>query len=239
MRAGAGLGRMAPAGRELRGQVLAAQCAGERRGAHDPREGHVKDGDGHETGDGDRPQQRHLARAAQRAAADSPHGLQHDGRDGGLDAVEHAGHPAHVAERHVDPAQRDEDEQRGQHEQPARHDAARGAVHQPADVGGQLLRLGPGQQHAVVERVQEAPLGNPALLLDQLAVHDRDLAGGPAEADEAQPEPEPEGLAQRHVMRGGGSGGGCGHHGAAPFIRSGFQLCGSPCASRHHAYSAS
>jgi hypothetical protein len=32
----------------------------------------------------------------------------------------------------------------GQDEQPARHDAAGGAVHQPADIGRKLLCLGPG-----------------------------------------------------------------------------------------------
>ena len=55
------------------------------------------------------------------------------------------------------------------------------AVHQPADVDGELLRLGAGQQHAVVERVQEPLLADPAAPLDQLAVHDRDLACRPAE----------------------------------------------------------
>ena len=60
-------------------------------------------------------------------------------------------------------------------------DAAPRAVHQPADVDGELLRLGAGQQHAVVERVQEALLAEPAPALDQLAVHDRDLPGRAAE----------------------------------------------------------
>jgi hypothetical protein len=45
---------------------------------------------------------------------------------------------------------------------------APGAVHQPADVGGELLRLWSGQQHAVVERVQEAAFADPAPFLDQL-----------------------------------------------------------------------
>ena len=41
---------------------------------------------------------------------------------------------------------------------------APGAVHQPADVGRELLRLRAGQHHAVVQRVQEAPLADPAPL---------------------------------------------------------------------------
>jgi len=62
-------------------------------------------------------------------------------------------------------------------------------VHHPADVGRELLRLGSGQHHAVVERVQKALLGDPAFPLDQVLVHDRDLPGRAAEADEAELEP--------------------------------------------------
>ena len=70
-------------------------------------------------------------------------------------------------------------------------------MHQPADVGRKLLRLGPGQQHAVVEGVQEPLLRDPALLLDQDAVHHGDLAGGTAEAQRRDPHPRPERLVQR------------------------------------------
>ena len=42
--------------------------------------------------------------------------------------------------------------------------------------------------------MEEAPLGDPAPPLDQLVVHDRDLAGRTAEADAAELEPEPERL---------------------------------------------
>jgi len=49
--------------------------------------------------------------------------------------------------------------------------------------------------------MQESTLGNPALLVHQLAVHDRDLAGRPPETDEAQFEPEPQRFAERHCTR--------------------------------------
>ena len=94
----------------------------------------------------------------------------------------------------------------GSDEQPAGHDAAERAVHQPADIGGELLRLGAGQQHAVVERMQEPLLGDPALLLDEDAVHHRDLAGRAAEAQRRNPHPRPERLAQGHAVRRSGSG---------------------------------
>src|SRR5262249_33505365 len=80
-------------------------------------------------------------------------------------------------------------------------DAAPRAVHQPADVGGELLRLGSRQHHAVVERVQEAPFRDPALLLDQLAMHDRDLAGWTAEADPAELPPVAERLGATRNLR--------------------------------------
>jgi hypothetical protein len=47
-----------------------------------------------------------------------------------------------------------------------------------------LLRLGPGQQRAVVERVKVTLLVDPALLLDKDAVHQRDLARRAAKAEE-------------------------------------------------------
>src|SRR5689334_22404181 len=63
-------------------------------------------------------------------------------------------------------------------------------MHQPTNVGSQLLGRGTGQKHAVVERVQEARFGDPATPLHQLLVHDGDLPRGAAEADETQLEPE-------------------------------------------------
>jgi DNA-binding transcriptional MerR regulator len=45
--------------------------------------------------------------------------------------------------------------------------------HQPADVDGHLLGLRPGQQHAVRECVQEAAFADPAVLVDDAALHDR------------------------------------------------------------------
>jgi hypothetical protein len=42
--------------------------------------------------------------------------------------------------------------------------------------------------------MQEAMFGDPAPALDQFLVHDRDLPGRTAEADEAELEPEAQGL---------------------------------------------
>ena len=75
-------------------------------------------------------------------------------------------------------------------------------MHQPADIGGELLRLRARQQHAVVQRVQETRLRYPALLLDDDAVHHRDLAGRSAERQQRDAQPDPERLAHADAMGG-------------------------------------
>ena len=116
-------------------------------------------------------------------AADPHHRLEHDREHRGLEAEEQGRDDADLAEQGVDDAERHDRDDAGQDEQHAGDEAAERAVHEPADIGGELLRLGAGQEHAVVQRMQEPVLADPALLLDEDAVHDRDLAGGAAEAD--------------------------------------------------------
>ena len=55
-------------------------------------------------------------------------------------------------------------------------------MHEPADINGELLRLGTGQKHAVIEGVQKPALPDPAFLVDDDPVHDCDLSRGAAEA---------------------------------------------------------
>ena len=78
-------------------------------------------------------------------------------------------------------------------------ESATGAVQQPADVDGKLLGLGTGQQHAVVQGVEEAVLADPALLLDQDAVHHRDLAGRSAKTQQRDARPAAQGFAEGDV----------------------------------------
>jgi len=189
-----------------------AEVSDQSSGKHDRGERCVEGEDRDKRRRGDAPHPSVL----QRPRADAVGRMQHQRGDGRLDAVEETRHHGHITEAQVDPAQRDEDEQRRQHEQRTGHDAAPGAVHQPSDVGGELLGFGAGQQHAVVQRMQEPVLADPAPSFDELGMHDRDLACGPAETDEAELEPEAErfGEADRRRLRCRdvrGHGGGIGH----------------------------
>ena len=58
----------------------------------------------------------------------------------------------------------------GKYEQPPGNKTAYGPMHEPANVSGKLLRLGAGQQHAVVQCMEKPLLGNPPLLLDEDAM---------------------------------------------------------------------
>ena len=188
---------MAAADGELVGREPAADVADDPGADDDQREGQLEREDRNECRGGDRPQHAVL----ERARADAVGGEHHDRRDCRLDAVQNSGDRRHVAERHVDPRQRDQDEKRRQEEQRARDDAAPGPVHHPADVSRKLGCLRPRQHHAVVERVQEPPFRNPAPAFHQVLMHDGDLAGGAPEADEAELEPVPEGFPEGNRLR--------------------------------------
>ena len=186
------------AGGELARGQAPADGADDAGCQHDVREGDLESEDGDEGRGADRPQHAVL----ERARADAVRGEYDNGGDRRLDAVEDARHQRHLAEHQIDPGQRHQEEHGGQHEQHAGDDAAPGPVHHPADIGGELGGLRPGQQHAIVERMQEALLRDPAPFLHQVLVHDGDLPGGAAEADEAELEPVAEGLSETH-RRGG------------------------------------
>ena len=131
-----------------------------------------------------------------RALADAHDRFQHDREHRRLQPEEQRRDDPDLAVGGIDVAQRHDGDDAGQDEQHAGHQAAERAVHQPADIGRELLRLRPRQQHAVVERVQEPALGDPALLLDQDAMHHRDLPGRAAEAQQRDAQPDAERLAR-------------------------------------------
>jgi hypothetical protein len=58
------------------------------------------------------------------------------------------------------------------------------------------MRFGPGQQHAITERVQEPVLADPLFFVDDDPVHDRDLSRRSAKAERGDTQPNPERFAE-------------------------------------------
>ena len=131
-------------------------------------------------------------------AARDPHDRLDDQRDRRRLQAEDCGrHERHVAVQRVEEGQGEQQENRRHQEAEPRDDAARDAVQAPAEPDRELQRLGARQQDHEVERIQVGALVDPAPLLDELAMHDRDLRDRPAEGNQPQPEPVPERLAAR------------------------------------------
>jgi hypothetical protein len=127
---------------------------------------------------------------AQRPAADPKSGRDDNREHRRLESVEHRRNSRQTAPGDIDETESPQEQRRRQHEQRARDHAAPRAMQQPPDVRRELLRFRTGQEHAVIQRVQKPRLADPASLLHQLRVHDRNLPGRPAEADQAELEPE-------------------------------------------------
>jgi hypothetical protein len=115
---------------------------------------------------------------------------------------EQAGDRGQIADRHISDAKPEDRQEAGQNEQQARDQPAQGPVQQPADIGRKLLRFRPRQKHAEIERVEEALLPDPFLLVDQDAVHDRNLPRRAAEAQRRDPRPDANRLAKADAVIG-------------------------------------
>jgi hypothetical protein len=101
----------------------------------------------------------------------------------------------------VQNTQYEQTDETGDHEQSSGNDPAPCLMQKPADVRRQLLRLGTGQQHAIIECMQKPAFADPALFFHQVAVHHRDLARRAAEAVERHLDPKPKRLAEGHGNR--------------------------------------
>ncbi len=182
-------------GREGIGPDQVAGDAEKRRATDNGRE---RDGE-KEDADKGRPGNRDHRTVPERPFADLEYGLDDDGEHGGFDAEEKTLDEADILITGVEDAENQDDSSARQDEQNTRHQSAQCPVQQPADIGRKLLRLGSRQQHAVVQRVQEPGLADPPLLVDQDAVHHRDLAGRSAETEQRDPKPDAECLTERDV----------------------------------------
>ena len=102
----------------------------------------------------------------------------------------------------VQPAQHHDRDESGQHEQRPGDHAAPASGAAASRCTSRAARLRSRQQHAVVERVQEPVLADPALLLDQDTVHHGDLPGRPAEAERGDLRPHAHRCAERDAVAG-------------------------------------
>ncbi len=159
-----------------------------RRDDERKRDGKEEDRDKGRRRDGD------VVRPAQGALRHAEKRLDDDHEHGGLDAEKGRFHQRDLAEVCVSDGEREHDRGTGQHEEKAGGETADRPVEPPADVSGELHRLGAGKQHAKVKRMQEALFRNPAPLIDDEAMHQGDLSGGAAEGQEADFAPERERL---------------------------------------------
>src|SRR5207253_9289592 len=133
----------------------------------------------------------------ERFAPDSNYGDDNDRRHRGFQSVKDRRDPRQISKRGVDVTQRPKNEDRWNNKERAGNDTAPNFVEEPADVDGELLRLRSRKEHAEIQRVQKARLADPFFLFDQLALHNRDLAGRSAERNESELQPKPEGFTER------------------------------------------
>ena len=136
-------------------------------------------------------------RRPQRPFADAHHRFDDDDQDGRFNPDKCRRDHRYLGIKRICDAERQHDQRAGQHEKNAGDQPTPDSVQQPADIGRKLLRLRSRHEHAVVERMQEAGLVDPVPFLDDHAVHQHDLTGGPAETEQADLQPDFEGVAAR------------------------------------------
>ena len=153
----------ATVGTSTSGAEAGEHVAENARADDDDREGHTEDEDRDE---GNR-RDRHRDVRLERPPADPHHRFEHDGEHRRLEPEEQRVEPGRLAERRVERREDEDDDEAGDDEQRAGDETAARAMEEPADIGRELLRLGTREQHAEVEGVQEARLGDPLPLLDQ------------------------------------------------------------------------
>jgi hypothetical protein len=166
--------------------------SGKARGEDDEREGDAEREDGQERNR----RHRQACPVLQGALAQALHRLQYDGEYRCFQPEEQRRHRAELPQRGVQRAECPDTDGAGQHEQRAGGQAPRYAVHQPADIDGELLRFRPRQQGAVGQGVQEALFADPPFFVHQDAMHHRDLPRRPAEGERCDTHPRFQRLAE-------------------------------------------
>lgn len=171
---------------------------GQTGGQDDERERHPEHGQREKRRD----RQNDQDAVGQGAPTDPVDGLDHDGDDGGSRSGEQARDDSGRPRRQVEDGQPEQRKHAGQDEEDPGDEPTEGAVEQPPRVDRELLGLRAGQQHAVVQGVQEPALPDPTLLVDQLVLHDRDLSRRATERLHRDREPRPRRLPERDDVAG-------------------------------------
>jgi hypothetical protein len=184
--------RAASAGRRTRDEKTDDSCTD-----HDERKWQVEEKD---TDEG-RGREADEKPGFQRPSADAYQRFYHYHEHRGLDAKECALHCRDTAPEGIEQTQAEHHERARQHEQNSGGQPSAHAMQEPSGIRRELLGLRPRQQHAEVKRMQEALLVDPLLLLDQNAMHQRDLAGRAAETDAAYFEPDAKRFRKRNLRR--------------------------------------
>ncbi len=173
------------------------QQGGQRRPKDDERKRHPE----HKTGEKSRRGDHDEASMPQNPAGKTPERRHHDGQDGRLDAKEDRGHRHRLLVADIQHAERQHDQRPGQDKQHTGDDTTPHPVQQPSEIDGELLRLRTRKQHAEIQRMQETPFADPFQLLNQQAVHYRDLPGRPTKTEQADFQPDKKGPVKADMRR--------------------------------------
>src|SRR5260370_24931513 len=126
------------------------------------------------------------------ATADLKECAQNQSHDDRLQHAEQEGHPPDSSVSGIEQTEPQEDGGRGKNKQGTSQESSYFSVQLPTNVDGELLRLRSRQQHAVTQCVEEMVGIDPATLLNQFGLHDREMSCCASEADPAQFPPESE-----------------------------------------------
>lgn len=111
-----------------------------------------------------------------------------DRSDGGREAVEELAEIVGQVRLDVEDRERQHEDEAGQHEAEACQQPAEPAGPVPAEVDAELVRLRAREDLVDGERLLEGLVGDPAELVDALALDHRDLRRRPAPGERAEPQ---------------------------------------------------
>ena len=138
-------------------------------------------------------------RPFQRLAGDPEQCMEDNCQHRTLDPVENRCGETCLAIGRINPGQQPDDQSTGNNKQQPGNQAPAQTMGQPADIGSKLHGFRPRQQHAEIQRVQKPVIGNPFAVLNDLAMHQRNLASRSAKGQQSDLRPD-----GKHLGKGRG-----------------------------------